>query len=69
MKKLQSAADRGTIITGDRRIVCPVCGRPTHYRVRPDTVAKRLPVWCKHCRQESIVNIGEPEPASIETSA
>ena len=69
MKKLQTDSQSATIITEDRRIVCPVCGRPTQYRVRPDTQAKRLPVWCKHCRQESIVNIGEPEPVSRETSA
>ena len=69
MKKLQTESQSATMITKDRRIICPVCGRPTQNRVRLDTVAKHLPVWCKHCRQESIVNIGEPEPASTETSA
>ena len=69
MKKLQTESQRGTIITEDRRIVCPVCGRPTQNRVRPDTVAKQLPVWCKHCRQESFVHIGAHEHVSSETSA
>ena len=51
------------------RFICPVCGRPTQYRVRPDSQARNWPIWCKHCRQESIVNIEVPEPASKETSA
>ena len=49
----------GKILTEDGRIICPFCGRPTQHRVRPDTAAKNLPVWCKHCRKESIVNIDE----------
>ena len=69
MKVLNTGPESGKLVTEDRRIVCPVCGRPTQFRVRPDTVAKQLPVWCKHCRQESVVNIGAPEPESKETSA
>lgn len=40
--------------------VCPVCGWARMMRVEPDTKAKRLPVYCKLCRHETIVNI-EPE--------
>lgn len=40
--------------------VCPVCGWARMMRVEPDTKAMRLPVYCKRCRHETIVNI-EPE--------
>lgn len=47
----------GKIIIKDRCIVCPVCGRKTQQRVMPDTKAESLPIWCKWCRQQSIVDI------------
>lgn len=40
--------------------VCPVCGWARMMRVEPDTKAKHLPVYCKRCHNETIVNI-EPE--------
>lgn len=40
--------------------MCPVCGQKL-LRLTSTTTAKDLPVYCKRCRQESIVNI-LPEP-------
>ena len=54
---LKKTEEDDKLITKDRRIICPVCGRGTQYRGRPDTKAKNWPIWCKHCRKESIVNI------------
>lgn len=50
-------------------VICPVCGKGKILKVNPDTTVHRLPRVCKICRQESIVNIEAPEPASKETSA
>lgn len=54
---LQLQRKDGKLVTEDGKVICPSCGRPTQYRVRPDTLAKNWPVWCKHCRRETIVNI------------
>ena len=59
---MQKIPEQCKLVNKDRRIICPVCGRPTQYRVRPDSQARNWPIWCKHCRQESIVNIEAPEP-------
>lgn len=66
---MQKVPETSKLVNKDRRIICPICGRPTQYRVRPDSQARNWPIWCKHCRQESIVNIEAPEPVSKETSA
>ncbi|MFS0843452.1 MAG: cysteine-rich KTR domain-containing protein [Roseburia hominis] len=36
---------------------CPICGNPKAYRVRDDTKAERFPVYCKRCKQESLITI------------
>lgn len=66
---MQTKTKADTLVIKDGHIICPNCGRSTQYRVRPDTHGKNWPIWCKHCRKESIVNIEEPEPESRETSA
>lgn len=50
-------------VTDTGRVVCPRCGRKTQQRILPETQARRLPVYCKHCRSETIVDI-QPAPAS-----
>lgn len=42
--------------------MCPKCGKQKLLRLTPATEVKDLPVYCKRCCQESIVNIS-PEPA------
>lgn len=50
-------------------VICPVCGKGKILKINPDTTIHRLPRVCKICRQETIVNIEAPEPASKVTSA
>lgn len=46
-----------------RRYLCPVCGKHTVLWLLPTTEVKNLPVKCKRCGMESIVNIVlEPAP-------
>lgn len=47
------------------RAVCPICGRETQTRVLPGTVLENFPLYCKRCRQTSIVTYREPEPESL----
>lgn len=51
------------IKTNQRRVLCPVCGKHPVLWLLPTTVVKDLPVKCKRCRQESVLNIStEPAP-------
>ncbi len=36
---------------------CPICGGKTKTKVREDTIAYNLPVLCKICKRESVVDI------------
>ncbi len=38
-------------------LLCPACGRQKVLQVRPDTSAKNLIVYCRMCREESMVDI------------
>ena len=40
-----------------RRYLCPACGKHTVLWLLPNTEVKNLPVKCKRCGVESIVNI------------
>ncbi|MFR1050281.1 MAG: cysteine-rich KTR domain-containing protein [Lachnospirales bacterium] len=67
---LQTGKWNGKIVTVDGKIICPICGRPTKQRVRPETRARNLPIWCGNCRKESLVNIDESlSQCRVTTSA
>lgn len=38
-------------------VLCPVCGCKSRQKVRRDTVARRLPVFCSKCNQTTVVNL------------
>lgn len=37
-------------------IICPICGRKTHNKIRKDTVLKNYPLYCPKCKQETLIN-------------
>lgn len=37
-------------------IICPICGRKTHDKIREDTELKNFPLYCPKCKQESLIN-------------
>ena len=41
----------------DGFLSCPRCGKQKLLRVTEETEAKALPVYCKHCRREYIIEI------------
>lgn len=43
--------------TSRRRFLCPLCGKHTVLWLLPDTEIKNLPIKCKRCGKESIVNV------------
>ena len=49
--------------TNKKRFLCPACGKHTVLWLLPTTQVKDLPVKCKRCGKESIVNIPDvPAP-------
>lgn len=58
MERLQSAPRCGKLIVKDGWVTCPVCKRNHRLiRVEPETEAKGLPVYCRTCRSEIVLNI------------
>lgn len=57
-KGLQEQGKRGKLTVKDGWVTCPVCRRNRRLiRIEPDTVAKELPVFCRDCKTEIILNI------------
>lgn len=49
---------RGKLVVKDGWITCPMCRRNhSLLRIRDDTEAKSLPVYCRTCRTEIILDI------------
>ena len=38
-------------------VFCPICGGKTRTKIRPDTEAKNLIVFCSKCKNESVIDI------------
>ena len=58
MERLQTAPQCGKLIVKDGWVTCPVCKRNRRLlRVEPETQARGLPVYCRTCRTEIILNI------------
>ena len=36
---------------------CPICGSKTRTKIREDTEAKNLPILCRLCKNEVVVDI------------
>ncbi len=41
----------------EKWVLCPICGGKTRTKIRPDTEAKNLPIFCKICKNEFLANI------------
>ena len=55
---LNSINDCGIIKVSDGWVACPICKRNKKLlRVTPETTAKHLPVWCRDCKSEIILDI------------
>lgn len=55
---MQNPGKHGTLTVKDGWVVCPVCKRNHHLlRISSETEATDLPVYCRTCRSEMILNI------------
>ena len=36
------------------RILCPICDRKTHDKIREDTEIKNFPLYCPKCRRDNM---------------
>ncbi len=64
-KHLNFRGVRGKVNVKNGWVTCPVCKRNHRLlRVNKDTEAKGLPVYCRDCKTEVILNIGRGQ--SIE---
>lgn len=52
-KKPQNDGDE----TLRRRLLCPLCSKQTVLWLLPNTEIKNLPIKCKRCGKESIINV------------
>lgn len=41
----------------EKWVLCPICGGKTRTKIRPDTEAKNLPILCRLCKNEVVVDI------------
>lgn len=58
MEKLKNGSSCGTLVIKDGWVVCPVCHRNKRLlRIAPDTEAHALPVYCRDCKTEIVLNI------------
>lgn len=55
---MQEQVKCGKLTVKDGWLACPVCNRNIHLlKIRPDTQAQNLQVFCRTCRSEIVVNI------------
>ncbi|ABS32459.1 cysteine-rich KTR domain-containing protein [Clostridium botulinum] len=38
-------------------ILCPVCSNKTRQRIREDTELKNFPLYCRKCKQETLIKV------------
>lgn len=49
-------------------LICPICGRKTHDKIREDTEIKNYPLYCPKCRQESLIDAKDLQITAIQKS-
>lgn len=57
MELLQKQEEAGKLVVKDGWLICPACRRRKILRVRQDTTALNLTVYCRACHAETIVDI------------
>lgn len=58
---LQSNAACGIIRQNKGFAICPTCRMTKLVRIRPDTVARNLQLYCRQCKREIVVDIHDSQ--------
>ena len=66
---MKNPQKNGKIIARDGWILCPVCGRKKILQISPSTVARNLPLFCRHCGATTQVNIAALEVEITDTAS
>lgn len=54
---LTKPLDRANVKDTDRWVPCPVCGKKRLFHLLPQTRGQNIPVFCRQCRQEIVIDI------------
>ena len=54
---MQKQTETGKLVVKDGWVICPICGNKRWFRIGPETEARGLPVYCRDCKQEIILDI------------
>lgn len=49
----------------EKWVLCPICGGKTRQKMREDTVAKNLIVFCPKCKRETVMDIKDMESKAV----
>lgn len=67
---MQTQKESDKLVVRNGWLMCPCCGKGKVLKILRNTIARDLPVYCRRCGQESIVNIDESlSPCRTSTSA
>lgn len=65
---MQAQLKHGKLVIKDGWITCPVCKRNhSLLRIRDDTEARHLPIYCRTCRTELILNIARGQSVECQS--
>lgn len=56
---------RSDTMTQYQWVLCPICRGKTRTKIRPDTEAKNLIVFCPKCKKETVMDIKDMESKAV----
>lgn len=57
MKCLQSGQESAILTVRNEYLICPFCGNKRLLHINADTEATALPVYCRKCSREILINV------------
>ena len=54
---LQKQTETSKLVVKDVWLICPVCGNKRLFRLEAETEARALPVYCRDCKTEILLDI------------
>lgn len=54
---MQTRQDGSKLVVRNGWVICPICGNKRLFRLDAETEARCLPVYCRDCKHEIILDI------------